>query len=129
MSEQADAGAEAVTAFIRLRVGAEDVHYSRRLAAGAFTLRLFGDLATEITIRTDGHGGLLRAYEQVELLAPLRAGDWVEARGTLERRGTTSRRCRFEAWKVIEGSDGPHAQLLDPPVLVARALATTVVPR
>jgi 3-aminobutyryl-CoA ammonia-lyase len=58
----------------------------------------------------------------------VRSGDWVEARGVLERRGTSSRRCRFELWKVIEGSDGPHAHVLDPPVLAARAVGTTVVP-
>jgi 3-aminobutyryl-CoA ammonia-lyase len=123
------AGGQPVSARIRVRVGAEDIHYSRRLAAGAYCLKLFGDLATEITIRTDGHGGLLRAYERVEFLAPVRAGDFVEAHATLEHRGASSRRCRFEAHKVIEGSDGPHARVLDPPLLVARALGTTVVPQ
>ena len=96
--------------------------------AGAFCLKLFGDLATEIAIRLDQHGGLLRAYRAVEFLEPVRAGDFLEVVGRLESRGRTSRTCRFEALKVIEGSPGPEARVLDPPVLVARAHGTVVVP-
>jgi acyl-CoA hydrolase len=114
---------------LRVRVGAEDVHYGGGLVAGAFCMKLFGDLATEVTIRTDNHEGLLRAYEAVEFLAPVAAGDYLEARAVLKARGTTSRSLDFEVWKVIAGSDGPHARVLDPPVLVARARGTTIAPK
>ena len=103
---------ENVTSTLRLRVGQEDVHYGGGLVAGAFCMKLFGDLATEITVRTDGDEGLLRAYEEVEFLAPVGAGDFLEARAVLVRRGTTSRTCEFEVWKVIQGSPGAEASVL-----------------
>ena len=118
-----------VLSTLRVRVGAEDVHYGGGLVAGAFCMKLFGDLATEVTIRTDGHEGLLRAYENVDFLAPVAAGDYLEARATLVRRGTTSRTCEFEVFKVIAGSPGAHARLLDEPLLVARARGTTIAPK
>ena len=43
---------EPITASLRLRVGSEDAHYGT-IAAGAFVMQLFGDLATEITVRRD----------------------------------------------------------------------------
>jgi 3-aminobutyryl-CoA ammonia-lyase len=120
-----------VLSTLRVRVGAEDVHYGGGLVAGAYAMKLFGDLATEATIRTDGHEGLLRAYEDVEFLAPVAAGDYLEARATLVRRGATSRTCEFTVHKVIAGArdGGPHARVLDEPILVARARGTTIAPK
>lgn len=118
-----------VVSTLRVRVGAEDVHYGGGLVAGAFCMRLFGDLATEVTIRTDGHEGLLRAYESVDFHAPVAAGDYLEATVKLLASGRTSRRCEFEIHKVIEAGHGPRAALLEDPVLVARAIGTTIAPR
>jgi 3-aminobutyryl-CoA ammonia-lyase len=120
-----------IEASLRVRVGSEDAHYGT-IAAGAFVLQLFGDLATEITVRRDGDEGLLRAYEQVEFLAPVRPGDFLECRARLVREGTTSRTFEAEAWKVIATRydlSESAADVLDEPVLVARATATTVVQR
>ena len=91
---------EPIQASLRVRVGSEDAHYGT-IAAGAFVMQLFGDLATEITVRRDGDEGLLRAYESVEFLAPVRPGDFLECRATLVRQGRTSRTFEAEAWKVI----------------------------
>lgn len=120
-----------VVSTLRIRVGEEDVHYGGGLVAGAFCMKLFGDLVTEITLLTDGHEGLLRAYESVEFLAPVAAGDFLEARATMIRRGTTSRVCDLEVHKVIAGdpTGGPHASVLAQPILVARARATTIAPK
>src|SRR6476619_7597559 len=93
--------AERIEAYLRLRVGSEDAHYGT-IAAGAFVKQLFGDLATEITVRRDGDEGLLRAYERVEFLAPVRPGDFLECRATLVREGNTSRTFEAEAWRVID---------------------------
>jgi 3-aminobutyryl-CoA ammonia-lyase len=120
---------EQIVATLRVRVGAEDVHYGGGLVAGAYSMKLFGDLATEITIITDGNEGLLRAYESVEFLAPVAAGDYLEAKATLVRRGTTSRTCDFEVWKVIEGSAGADARILAEPILVTKARGTTIAPK
>ena len=120
---------EPIEAFLRLRVGSEDAHYGT-IAAGAFVMELFGDLATELTVRRDGDEGLLRAYEQVEFLAPVRPGDFLECRARVIREGRTSRTFEAEARKVISTRQDigeSAADVLDQPVLVARAIGTTVV--
>jgi 3-aminobutyryl-CoA ammonia-lyase len=118
------------TSFIRRRLGSEDAHYGGNLVAGAKQLEIVGDLITELAMRYDGDEGLFRAYESVEFLAPLYAGDWIEANGRIVRVGTTSRTCEFEVWKV--GGARPEvsesaAEFLDEPVLACRAVGTTVV--
>ncbi len=118
------------TSTIRLRISANDAHYGGNLVNGAFMLSLFGDIATELAIQHDGDEGLLVGYESVEFLAPLYAGDFVEARGRIVHVGRTSRRLAFEAYKLITArrdiSDSA-ADVLEVPVLVGRAVGTTVV--
>jgi 3-aminobutyryl-CoA ammonia-lyase len=122
---------ELPTAFIRLRLGQEDAHYGGNLVAGATQLKIVGDLITELAMRYDGDEGLFRAYESVEFLAPLYAGDWIEARGRMVSVGNTSRRCEFEIHKIggarTDISESA-AEFLDEPVLTLRATGTTVVP-
>jgi len=113
---------------LRLRVGAEQAHYGGGLVDGAFLLKLFGDAATELLIRRDGDEGLFRAYASIDFLAPVGAGDYLEVEAQIVRVGRTSREMRFEARKVIAARGGSSAALLDPPVVVARATGTCVVP-
>lgn len=118
-----------VEAQVRVRVGSEDAHYGS-IAAGAYVMKVFGDLATEITVRRDGDEGLLRAYENVEFLAPVRPGDFLDCRATLVREGNTSRTFDAEAWRVIDARpdlEESAVDFLDAPVLVAKATGTTVV--
>ena len=123
---------ELPTAFIRLRLGQEDAHYGGNLVAGARQLEIIGDLITELAMKQDGDEGLFRAYESVEFLAPLYAGDWIEAKGRIVSVGNTSRRCEFEVWKVgLARTDISEsaAEFLAEPVLTCRAVGTTVVPK
>jgi 3-aminobutyryl-CoA ammonia-lyase len=115
---------------LRLRVGAEQAHYGGGLVDGAFVLKLFGDAATELLIRHDGDEGLFRAYSSVDFLAPVVAGDYLEIEAEITRVGKSSRDLRFEARKVITpgGAGVSSARLLEPPVVVARAAGTCVVP-
>lgn len=117
---------------IRLRIGAHDAHYAGGLVAGAKVLELFGDVATELLIRSDGDEGLFVAYEQVEFLAPVYAGDYLEARGRIVKTGRSSRQMVFEAHKVIASASlarqASAADVLAEPVLVCRARGTCVVP-
>ena len=113
---------------LRLRVGAEQAHYGGGLVDGAFLLKLFGDAATELLIRRDGDEGLFRAYASIDFLAPVGAGDYLEVEAQIVRVGRTSREMRFEARKVIAARGVSAAALLDPPVVVARATGTCVVP-
>ena len=118
-------------AVIRRRMGSEDAHYGGELVAGATMLEIFGDLITELAIKQDGDEGLFRAYESVEFLAPLFAGDWIEATGRIVSVGTTSRRCEFEVWKIGTARTDiseSAAEFLDEPVLTLKAIGTTVVP-
>ena len=120
------------SAYIRRRLGSEDAHYGGNLVAGAKQLEIVGDLITELAMRYDGDEGLFRAYESVEFLAPLYAGDWIEATGRIVRVGNSSRRCEFEVWKVggaRSDVSASAAEFLDEPVLTCRAVGTTVVPK
>ena len=121
----------ALRSVIRIRMSSQDAHYGGNLVDGARLLGLFGDLATELCILHDGDEGLFRAYDAVEFLAPVFAGDYVEAEGWITEVGRTSRKMRFEARKVIrplpEVSDSA-AEMLAEPILVARATGTCVVP-
>ncbi|HEY8088056.1 MAG TPA: 3-keto-5-aminohexanoate cleavage protein, partial [Polyangiaceae bacterium] len=119
---------------LRLRMSAHDAHYAGELVDGARMLALFGDLATELLIRLDGDEGLFRAYESVEFLAPVFAGDYVEATAELVSIGNSSRKIRFEARKVISNLRAASmaasaADVLAEPLVVARAVGTCVTPR
>lgn len=116
---------------IRLRIGSGDAHYGGGLVDGAHMLKLFGDVATELLIYTDGDEGLFVAYDNVEFLAPVYAGDYIEAAGKITQHGNTSRKMSFEARKVIgpvPGSDSA-AEILSEPILVCRASGTCMVPK
>jgi len=116
---------------IRLRISAGDAHYGGGLVDGAHNLKLFGDVATELLIYSDGDEGLFVAYDNIEFLAPVKAGDYLEATGVITYFGNTSRKMRFEARKVISalpGSDSA-AEILSEPVVVCRATGTCMVPK
>jgi len=116
---------------LRVRVSEKDVHYTGGVVNGAWVLSLFGDLGTELLIRYDGDEGLSRAYKNVELLAPIYAGNYIEAVGKIVRVGNTSRTIELEARKVISNANEMEqpsaAEVLDEPVLVAKAILTCVV--
>lgn len=117
---------------IRVRMSAKDAHYGGNLVDGAHMLHLFGDVATELLILRDGDEGLFKAYDMVEFIAPVYAGDFIEAVGEIVSEGNTSRKMKFEARKVIaprpDISDSA-ADLLEEPVVVCRATGTCVTPK
>ena len=118
---------------LRIRISEQEVHYAGGLVDGAFILKLFGDVATELLIRNDGDEGLFVAYDSVEFKAPVYAGDYLEVSGWIDKAGNTSRHMQFEAYKVITsaGIEGcPSAcDVLSEPLLVNRASGTCVVPK
>lgn len=111
-------------------------HYAGNLVDGAYVLGLFGDVATELCIRTDGDEGLFASYSDVQFKAPVRAGDVVQIEARLADAGTRSRRIEFEARVVCrgasseqrEGRAGSAADVLDRPVVAVTATGTVVVP-
>jgi 3-aminobutyryl-CoA ammonia-lyase len=116
----------------RRYVSYAEAHYAGNLVDGAWGLGLFGDLATEMCIRTDGDEGLFASYSDVQFLAPVRAGDVVEASATLVRVGRRSREMTFELVVVARGEDtstsGSAARMLADPVVATTATGTVVVP-
>lgn len=113
---------------IRVRIGLEAAHYGGGLVDGAFVCKLFGDAATEVLVRCDGDEGLFRAYQNLEFLAPVYAGDFLEVEAKLVGTGRTSRTIEMECRKVIRAIDVSSAKVLDEPVVVARAVGVCVVP-
>ena len=119
-----------VKSTIRLRMSAHDAHYGGELVDGARMLGLFGDVATELLIINDGDEGLFKAYDSVEFLAPVHAGDFIEATGEIVSVGNTSRKMVFEARKVITPRtdiNDSACDVLEEPVVVCRASGTCVV--
>lgn len=127
-----DALAERFSVTHRRYVPHSHAHYGGNLVDGAYGLGMFGDVATELCIRTDGDEGLFAGYSSVEFLAPIQAGDVLEATATLTRVGTRSRDLTFEARVVCRATPergASSADVLDPPVVVTRATGTVVVPK
>lgn len=117
---------------IRMRMGLNDAHYAGNLVDGARMLQLFGDVATELLIRHDGDEGLFVAYDDVQFLAPVYAGDYIEATGEIVSVGNSSRKMTFEARKVIRPmpeAGVTAAEALAEPIVVCRASGTCVVPK
>jgi 3-aminobutyryl-CoA ammonia-lyase len=108
-----------------------DAHYGGNLVDGAYVLGLFGDVATEVCIRTDADEGLFASYSDVQFRAPVLAGDIVEATATVTAVGRRSRQLAFEA-RVVCRADPSRgdsaASVLSAPIVVATATGTVVVP-
>jgi len=103
-------------------------HYAGNLVDGAYALAAFGDVATEVCIRSDGDEGLFASYSDVQFKAPMRAGDVLEISATITRMGTRSRTLDFEARVVCRGTQGSQAEVLEPPIVAVTATGTVVVP-
>ncbi len=121
-----------MNSIIRVRMSLHDAHYGGNLVDGAKMLQLFGDVATELLILQDGDEGLFKAYDSVEFMAPVYAGDFIEAVGEIVEVGNSSRKMVFEARKVIvprpEISDSA-CDFLDTPIVVCRATGVCVTPK
>jgi 3-aminobutyryl-CoA ammonia-lyase len=106
-------------------------HYAGNLVDGAYSLACFGDVATEVCIRTDGDEGLFASYADVQFLAPVRAGDVLETSARVVRVGRRSRHLEFEARVVCRGRPDrgeSAAEVLPEPIVVTRARGVVVVP-
>ncbi len=114
----------------RRYVPSSSAHYAGNLVDGAWGLGLFGDVATELCIRTDGDEGLFASYSDVQFRAPVHAGDTVVATATLTRVGTRSRQMDFELLVVARGvgASGSAASILETPIVATTATGTVVVP-
>jgi len=120
-----------VTVTHRRYVPYSAAHYAGGLVDGAYGLGLFGDVATELCIRTDGDEGLFASYSDVQFRAAVRAGDCVEVTAELVEVGRRSRTMEFRLMVVARGRPDlaeSAAELLAEPVLATTARGVVVVP-
>ena len=106
-------------------------HYGGNLVDGAYVLALFGDVATEMCIRSDGDEALFASYDDVQFVGPVQGGDVLEVTATLTRVGRRSRGITFQARVVCRGMpevSSSAAKVVDPPLVVTTASGTVVVP-
>jgi 3-aminobutyryl-CoA ammonia-lyase len=106
-------------------------HYGGNLVDGAYVLGMFGDVATELCIRTDGDEGLFAGYDDVAFREPVIAGDVLEATATVTRVGRRSRAVAFEARVVCRATpdvSASAASVLAEAIVVTTATGTVVVP-
>lgn len=125
-------GISTIESTIRIRMSGADAHYGGGLVDGARILALFGDVATELLIRLDGDEGLFLRYDEVEFVAPVYEGDYIEATGSITKVGATSRTMEFCARKVVAARrdiSASAADFLAEPVIVVRARGVCVTPK
>ena len=115
----------------RRYVAYSHAHYAGNLVDGAYSLAAFGDVATEMCIRTDGDEGLFASYSDVQFLAPVRAGDCIEIVATLVRVGSRSREMSFEVRVITRSNPAAGesaAEVLSESVVATTARGVVVVP-
>jgi 3-aminobutyryl-CoA ammonia-lyase len=117
-----------ITVTHRRYVPYSHAHYAGDLVDGAYSLGLFGDVATEVCIRLDGDEGLFASYADVQFKAPVKAGDILEITAEVTRMGTRSRTISFTSTVVCRGTGGSGARVLPEPIVAVTATGTVVVP-
>jgi 3-aminobutyryl-CoA ammonia-lyase len=122
---------QGLTVVHRRYVPYSHAHYAGNLVDGAYALGLFGDVATEVCIRTDGDEGLFAGYSDIQFLNPIKAGDVLEVSAQVSRVGNRSRTLEFSCTVICRGRPDigeSAAEVLDPPIVATIATGTVVVP-
>ncbi|WP_218008969.1 hotdog domain-containing protein [Nocardia jiangxiensis] len=108
-----------------------ETHYAGNLASGAYVVRLFNDIATDLCIKVDHDEGLFASYDDITFHGPVYAGDILEVTVELVRVGRRSRTVQFEARVVARARPdmGQTASgVLATPLVITSATGTVVVP-
>ncbi len=117
------------TATIETRV---DSHYANQVVSLGIVTELLGMAGTKLAYMLDGDGGYMAKFDNLEFLAPVYQGDFVRVTARLTGVGNSSRRRSYEAYVTARchgiGTTPSHGEVLDPPLLVARATGITVTP-
>jgi len=107
-----------------------DSHYPDGVVSLGTITELFGMAGGKLAYLLDGDAGLMRAFDNVEFVAPAYQGDYLRVTARLLAVGRTSRRREYEAHVVARahgiGNEPSHGAVLDPPLLVARATGVSV---
>jgi 3-aminobutyryl-CoA ammonia-lyase len=108
-----------------------DSHYANGVISAGIITELFGMVGGKLSLMLDGDDGFMRAFEELEFILPAYQGDYVRATATLLSVGRTSRKRLYEAHVIARTTGiGPYptsGEILETPLLIARAIGTAVV--
>lgn len=109
-----------------------DSHYANQVVSLGIIMELFGMAGGKLSMMLDGDAGFMRAFDSVEFIHPVYEGDYLRVTARLLKVGRTSRRRSYEAYVVARthgvGTEPSHGEVLEEPLLAARASGTTVTP-
>ena len=101
-----------------------DGHYVGGLVNGARIVDVWGDVGTELMVLADGDISLFLGYKDIQFTAPVYVGDFMEYHGWIEKVGSCSYTCKFEAYKVVTMLDRTDADMTN----IEHTAATACVP-
>ena len=67
---------------MRIKLKEKDIDYDQYIGTCRI-IEIFDDIAEELLIRNEGHKGVLKEYEELELIKPLVCGDHVDIVGQI----------------------------------------------
>ncbi|MGO7455133.1 hotdog fold domain-containing protein [Rhizobium ruizarguesonis] len=119
-------------ATLRVRMNAQDTTYRSVIIPAARIMGLFADCVTQVTLREDGDGSLLAAYENAQFKQSVHIGDYLEIQARVIKRGNRSRHFAVVALRHIKTPgpgepDTPPAVICASPEVVAEAVLVVVV--
>lgn len=107
-----------------MMMSAKDVQYVGGLVPGARIVAQWGDVGTELMVLVDGDISLFLGYSDIKFTAPIYVGDFMEYHGWIEKVGSQSYQCKFEAYKVATMLDRTDADMTG----ISSTAATACVP-
>ena len=115
---------------ISVRISSSDAHYGGGIVDGAHVLKLFGDAVTGLAATLDGDESLLRNWEHVDFLLPVRPGDFITVKARITKRKRLRRFVEVEALRTVRAldADSSSVEAIDPPERVAFARGLIVIP-
>ncbi|WP_421415356.1 hypothetical protein [Agrobacterium tumefaciens] len=119
-------------ATLRVRMNAQDTTYRSVIIPAARIMGLFADCVTQVTLREDGDGSLLAAYESAQFKQSVHIGDYLEIQARVIKRGNRSRHFAVVALRHIKTPgpgepDSPPAVICATPEVVAEAVLVVVI--
>ena len=103
---------------MRLKLKEKDINYDKYIGTCRI-IEIFDDIAEELLIRSKGHKGELKGYEELEFIKPLVCGDHVDIVGEIIAFNDTTLKIKFEVLKVLDGENEKYLLI---PELVHKAI-------
>jgi len=106
-------------------------HYADGTISLGTIVELFGVAGGLLSYKFDGDAGVMRAFDDLQFLAPAYQGDYVRVTCRYLSVGKSSRRRSYEAHVIARtfgiGHSPTSGEVLQNPILIAKATGTVVV--